>query len=424
MSPTSRIARVLGRRVDYAWIVCGTTLAVIIASVGVRSAPGVLIVPLEKAFGWDNATISGAISLNIALFGLGGPFAAALMRVIGVRATVFGSMAMLVFGAGASGFITHVWQLYLTWGVLVGLGSCLGMMALAVTVANRWFVERRGLVVGILTAGNASGQLIFLPLLAHIATNTGWRFVPWTAAAVMLALLPVAWLLLAESPAMIGTAPYGATAVVPEPPLAANPFRVALAGLGRGARSLDFWLLAGSFSICGFSTYGLVITHLIPFCADHGISAVSAASILAAIGVFDFFGTIGSGWLTDRYDSRVLLFWYYGLRGLSLLWLPFSGFDPVSLGIFAVFFGLDFVATVPPTIALTTQIFGKEEAPVIASWISAGHQLGGAAAALGAGVVRTVTGSYVLAFAGSGALCLIASLLVLRIARRPSVAIA
>ncbi len=414
----------LAGRVDYAWVVAFTALAVIICSVGVRAAPGVLIVPLEKAFGWDTATISGAISLNIALFGLGGPFAAALMRTIGLRATVFGSMLLLVLGAGLSGFISRIWELYLTWGVLVGLGSSLGMMALAVTVANRWFVERRGLVVGMLTAGNASGQLIFLPLLAHIAGADGWRFVPWTAAAVMAALIPIVWLLLAESPAAIGVAPYGAAAPVAEAPLEGNPFRIALAGLARGAGSLDFWLLAGSFSICGFSTYGLVITHLIPFCADHGISAVNAASVLAAIGVFDFMGTLGSGWLTDRYDSRILLFWYYGLRGISLLWLPFSGFDPISLGIFAVFFGLDFVATVPPTVALTTQIFGKRDAPVVASWISAGHQLGGAAAALGAGIVRTETGSYVLAFAGSGVLCFMASLLVLRIGRRNAVAVA
>ncbi|MEO8714486.1 MAG: MFS transporter [Acetobacteraceae bacterium] len=418
MSLTSRIARLLAGRVEYAWVVAGTALAVIICSVGVRAAPGVLIVPMERAFGWDTATISGAISLNIALFGLGGPFAAALMRTIGVRATVLGSMALLVAGAGLSGFITQIWQLYLTWGVLVGLGSSLGMMALAVTVANRWFVERRGLVVGMLTAGNASGQLIFLPLLAHIAGAAGWRFVPWTSAGVMLALIPVVWVLLAESPGAIGVAPLGGAATLPESPIAGNPFRIALAGLARGAGSLDFWLLSGSFAVCGFSTYGLVITHLIPYCADHGISAVSAASVLAAIGVFDFIGTLGSGWLTDRYDSRILLFWYYRLRGISLLWLPFSGFDPISLGVFAVFFGLDFVATVPPTIALTTQIFGKRDAPVVASWISAGHQLGGAAAALGAGVVRSMTGSYVLAFAGSGALCFIASILVLRIARQ------
>jgi predicted MFS family arabinose efflux permease len=420
---SKHLARWLGDRVHYAWVVAGTAFLVIVCTVGVRAAPGILIVPLERAFGWNAAEISGAISLNIALFGLGGPFAAALMRTIGLRTTVLGSMAMLALGAGASGFITQLWQLYLTWGVLVGLGSSLGMMALAATIANRWFVAHRGLVIGMLTAGNASGQLIFMPLLAHISDTLGWQGVPWTAAGAMLALLPLVWLLLAESPATLGIAPLGSTAVMAEPP-AENPFRIALAGLARGARSLDFWLLASSFSICGFSTYGLVITHMIPYCADHGIPAVTAAGLLAAIGVFDFLGTLGSGWLTDRYDSRVLLFWYYGLRGISLLWLPFSGFDFVSLSVFAVVFGLDFVATVPPTVALTTQVFGKQDAPVIVSWIAAAHQLGGALAALGAGEVRSLTGSYVLAFAGSGALCLIASLLVLRIARQPAAAIA
>ncbi len=413
----TRLARLLDGRVHYAWIVAATSFAVILCSVGVRAAPGVLIVPLERAFGWDAATISGAISLNIALFGLGGPLAAALMRTIGLRATVLGSMALLALGAGLSAFITQIWQLYLTWGVLVGLGSSLGMLAMAATVANRWFVTRRGLIVGMLTAGNASGQLIFLPLLAHISDAVGWRGVPMTSACAMLALLPVAWLLLAESPASVGVAPLGARVPPPEPPSSGNPFAIAFAGLRRGLGSLDFWLLAGSFAICGFSTYGLVITHLIPYCADQGIPAVTAAGFLAAIGVFDFFGTLGSGWLTDRYDARVLLFWYYSLRGLSLLWLPFSGFDMVSLSVFAVFFGLDFVSTIPPTVALTTRVFGKQDAPVIVSWIAAAHQLGGALAALGAGEVRSITGSYVLAFAGSGALCFIASLLVLRIGR-------
>lgn len=414
------LAHRLDGRVHYAWVVAGTAFAVILCSVGVRAAPGVLIVPLEHAYGWDPATISGAISLNIALFGLGGPFAAGLIRTLGLRQTVVASMALLVVGAGSSGFITQVWQLYLTWGVLVGLGASVGMLALAAVVANRWFVERRGFVVGMLTAGNASGQLIFLPLLAHISQTAGWRWVPWTAAGVLLALIPFAWFLLAEEPAALGLAPFGSRVVMPpEAPPSGNPFAVALAGLGRGMRSFEFWLLAASFAICGFSTYGLVITHFIPYCVDHGVPAVTAASVLAGIGVFDFLGTTGSGWLTDRFDSRILLFWYYGLRGVSLLWLPFSGFDLISLSVFAVVFGLDFVATVPPTVALTTQVFGKRDAPVVVSWIAAAHQLGGALAAVGAGTVRSMTGSYVIAFAGSGALCFIAALLVLRIARQP-----
>lgn len=411
------LARLLLNRLHYAWIVVAVMFVVILASVGVRAAPGVLIVPLQQAFGWNTAVISGAISLNILLFGLVGPFAAGLIQVIGMRRTIVLSMALLVLGAGLSSLVTQIWQLYLTWGVLVGLGSGAGMVGLATAIANRWFVARRGLVVGLLTASNASGQLVFLPLLASLVGSHGWHSVPLVVALVILALIPVVLLLLPESPAAIGLGPFGTTEVVPLPPRAGNPFAIAMAGLMRGARSADFWLLFGSFAVCGFSTNGLVATHLIPFCIDHGIPEVKAAGLLAAMGVFDLIGTTLSGYLTDRFDSRILLFWYYGLRGLSLAILPFTNFDIVSLSIFAVFYGLDWVATVPPTVTLTNEVFGKKDAPVIVSWIVAGHQIGGALAAFGAGETRFLTGSYLPAFLASGVACLLAALLVLRIAR-------
>ncbi|HEX2943804.1 MAG TPA: MFS transporter [Rhodopila sp.] len=411
------LARLLANRVHYAWIVVAIMFVVILASVGVRAAPGVLIVPLQQAFGWNAAVISGAISLNILLFGLVGPFAAGLIQVIGMRRTIVLSMALLVLGAGLSSLVTQVWQLYLTWGVLVGLGSGAGMVGLATAIANRWFVARRGLVVGLLTASNASGQLVFLPLLASLVGSHGWHSVPLVVALVILALIPVVLMLLPESPAAIGLGPFGTQEVVELPPRAGNPFAIAMAGLLRGARSVDFWLLFISFAICGFSTNGLVATHLIPFCIDHGIPEVQAASLLAAMGVFDLVGTTLSGYLTDRFDSRILLFWYYGLRGLSLAILPFTSFDVVSLSIFAVFYGLDWVATVPPTVTLTNEVFGKKDAPVIVSWIVAGHQIGGALAAFGAGETRFLTGSYLPAFLASGIACLLAALLVLRIAR-------
>lgn len=424
MGPDS-IARLVAGRVHYAWIVVAVMFVVILASVGVRAAPGVLIVPLEDSFGWSSAVISGAISLNILLFGLVGPFAAGLIQVIGLKRTVLASMALLVLGAGLSSFVTQIWQLYLTWGVLVGLGSGAGMVGLATAVANRWFVQRRGLVVGLLTAGNASGQLVFLPLLASLAASHGWHVVPLVVALVILLLMPVVLLLLPESPASIGIGPFGSTEVVALPPRSGNPFVIAIDGLLRGCRSTDFWLLFVSFAVCGFSTNGLVATHLIPYCFDHGIPAVSAAGLLAAMGVFDLIGTTLSGWLTDRYNPRILLFWYYGLRGLSLVVLPLTQFDVVSLSLFAVFYGLDWVATIPPTVTLTNDVFGKEDAPVIVSWIVAGHQLGGALAALGAGETRYLTGSYVPAFLASGVACLMAALLVLRIARgRPAPAAA
>jgi MFS family permease len=419
-----RLAGVLAGRIHYAWVVVGVMFTVILATVGVRAAPGVLIVPLEHAFGWSAGTISGAISLNILLGGLVGPFGAALIQRIGLRGTVLSSLTLLVIGAMGAAFATRPWELYATWGVLVGIGSGAGMIGMATAVANRWFVARRGLVVGLLTASNASGQLVFLPMLASFAEHLGWQSVPWVVALVILALIPIVALVLAESPGAVGLGPYGTVAEPPVVRNTENPVTVALSGLGRGVRSLDFWLLFSSFAVCGFSTNGLVATHLIAYCADHGIAAVSGASLLAAMGVFDLIGTTFSGWLTDRYNARVLLFWYYGLRGLSLMILPFTNFDMISLSLFAVFYGLDWVATVPPTVALTNQVFGKKDAPVIVSWIVCGHQMGGALAALGAGVMRNATGSYMAAFIASGAACLIASLLVLRIARRPALAMA
>ncbi len=424
MGPNS-VARMVAGHIHYAWIVVAVMFIVILASVGVRAAPGVLIVPLEQTFGWSAAVISGAISLNILLFGLVGPFAAGLIQVIGLKRTVLISMALLVVGASLSSFITQIWQLYLTWGVLVGLGSGAGMVGLATAIANRWFVQRRGLVVGLLTAGNASGQLVFLPLLASLAINHGWHSVPMAVALVILLLMPVVLLMLPESPASIGIGPFGSKEIAALPPHSGNPFMIAIEGLLRGCRSTDFWLLFISFSVCGFSTNGLVATHLIPYCIDHGIPEVSAAGLLAAMGVFDLIGTTFSGWLTDRYNPRILLFWYYGLRGLSLVVLPFTQFDVVSLGIFAAFYGLDWVATIPPTVTLTNSVFGRKDAPVIVSWIVAGHQLGGALAALGAGETRYLTGSYVPAFLASGVACLMAALLVLRIARgRTALAVA
>lgn len=420
MGPKS-MARLFAGRVHYAWVVVAVMFVVILTSVGVRATPGVLIVPLQEAFGWSPAVISGAVSLNILLFGLVGPFAAGLIQTIGLKRTVLISMALLVIGSGLSSFVTEIWQLYLTWGVLVGLGSGAGMVGLATAVANRWFVERRGLVVGLLTASNASGQLIFLPLLAGLVVSHGWHSVPLVVALVILALIPVVLLMLPESPAAIGLGAFGTQEVVALPPRAGNPFVIAIAGLMRGVRSLDFWLLFVSFAVCGFSTNGLVGTHLIPFCMDHGIPEVSAASLLAAMGVFDLIGTTLSGYLTDRFNPRILLFWYYALRGLSLMALPFTQFDVVSLAIFSVFYGLDWVATVPPTVTLTNEVFGKKDAPVMVSWIVAGHQIGGALAALGAGETRYLTGSYVPAFLASGVACLMAALLVLRIARgRPA----
>ena len=416
MTPTA-LARVCRGRVHYAWIVLALVFAATLAGVGVRAAPGVMIVPLERAFGWDVATISAAVSLNIILLGATGPFLTGMIEVIGLKRTMLACMVMLAVGPGLSNFMTTPWQLFLTWGLLVGIGSGAGAMGMAAAVANRWFARRNGLAMGLLTAANAAGQLIFLPLLAMLAQRYGWRGVSVAVTLAVLGMLPVVALLLPEWPVDVAVGPYGEAASRRQPASRDNPFALAMAVLFRASRSIDFWLLALSFAVCGLSTNGLINTHLIAYCADRGIPEVGGAGILAALGVFSLIGATGSGWLCDRVNPRVLLFWYYGLRGLSLVILPFTRFDVISLSIFSVFYGLDWVATGPATFALTNQLFGRRDTPVIISWIFAAHQIGGAFAAFGAGTVRSLTGDYLLAFMTSGLACLLASLLVLRVNR-------
>jgi predicted MFS family arabinose efflux permease len=401
------------RRLYYGWVVVGVTFLVMMAGAGIRSTPGVLIVPLRQEFGWSTAEISRAVALNIMLFGLMGPFAVAVMERFGLRRTVCAALSLLCFGVGLTVFMRTPWQLLLLWGGVVGSGSGMIATVLGATVANRWFLRHRGLVLGMLTASSATGQLVFLPVLASLAVHLGWRAVSVTVAGVALVLIPVAAALLRDRPADLGLPPYGGDTIEPARPSAVNPARRALAALTDGLRRRDFWLLAGSFFICGASTSGLIGTHLIPACIDHGIPEVQAASLLAVMGVFDFLGTTASGWLTDRFDSRRLLFWYYGLRGLSLIFLPFAfNYTFYGLSLFAVFYGLDWIATVPPTVRLAEQSFGRANAVVTFGWISAAHQLGGAFAAWAGGVVRTDTGNYLTAFIGAGFLCLFAAALV------------
>jgi MFS family permease len=423
--PTARIAKILSGRVHYAWIVLGVMFFGMLAGVGVRAAPGVLIVPLQKAFGWDVATISGAVSLNIILMGATGPFMTGLMQAIGLKRTILICLAILATGTGLSTFMTSPWQLFLTWGLMVGIGSGAGAVGMAGAISNRWFAERTGFAMGLLTSANAAGQLIFLPLLAWAAERYGWQGVAIGVTVAIAAVLPVLMILLPESPAAIGIPAYGArTVAMEEGAPGSNPFAVAFNALFRAGRSLDFWLLCVTFGVCGFSTNGLINTHMIAYCVDNGIPAQSGASILAVIGVFSLMGSMASGWLCDRFSPRVLLFWYYSLRGLSLVLVPFTNFDALSLSVFAVFYGLDWVATGPATFALTNEVFGRRDAPVIVSWIFAAHQVGGSLAAFGGGAVRDLSGSYLLAFIASGVACLMASMLVLRITPRRALVLA
>lgn len=424
MTSPSRIgslpARLEARGIHYGWVVAAVSFLTLITAAGFRSTVGVLIVPLQDEFGWSRATISAAVAINLVLYGLGGPFAAGLYDRFGIRRVIVIALATIAVSSTLTTQMESPWQLDLLWGVANGLATGAIGVTLAAVIAARWFVARRGLVTGLLTASNATGQLVFLPLLGWIIVSQGWRTAALTVSVVALAfVLPLVALFLRDSPSELGLRAYGATQDDPAV-VAANPFRAAFGGLAVAARTRTFWLLSGSFFICGATTNGLIGTHLIPASIDHGMSGVTAASLLATIGVFDLVGTLGSGWLTDRYDARWLLLWYYGLRGLSLLALPFViGSSNLGLIAFVVFYGLDWVATVPPTVALTAETFGRERIGVVFGWIFGAHQLGAATAAWAAGAARTWLGDYQTAFVAAGLLSLVASGLVIRIARDP-----
>ena len=414
------------RPVHYAWVIAGVTFVILLVTSGVRATPGVLMVPLESEFGWTRTVVSLAVAINIALFGLLGPFAASVMDRWGLRRVVLAALALLAVSVTLTTRMREQWELTLLWGVLVGTGTGFTSLVLAAIIANRWFDERRGLVLGILSAANATGQLVFLPLLASLASQHGWRTAAYAVAGAAAIVFIVVLVFMRDRPEDIGLLPYGRP---PDAgPLGRSRAPAPLEALRRATRSRAFWVLAGTFFVCGASTNGLIGTHLIAACHDYGIPEIRSAQLLAMMGLFDIIGTTASGWLTDRYSSRHLLFGYYSLRGVSLLFLPLTLQDGAgSLAWFAVFYGLDWIATVPPTVRLTAQRFGAERANLVFGWIFAGHQLGAGIAAFGAGLSRTVYATYVPAFFVAGALCIVAALITLVIARpapKPATAVA
>lgn len=415
MRISDRLAAGLAARgIHYGWVVVATSFLTSLTVAGALGAPGVLILPLQEEFGWTASEISAALAVRLVLFGLMGPFAAALINRFGVRRMALTSLTVINVGMVLSLAMSQLWQLMLLWGVVIGIGTGMTALVMGATIATRWFTHRRGLVIGLLTASTATGQLVFIPLMAWLAQEVGWR----TALGMICVLITVAatgmLLLMRDRPGDIGLRAYGEEPGAPEPAPPQPAGSVAFAAidtLREAAKTRVFWILFVTFFVCGASTNGLIQVHMIPLCVDFGIPAVQAAGMLAVIGIFDFIGTILSGWLSDRYDNRWLLFWYYGLRGLSLLYLPYSDFTFYGLSLFAVFYGLDWVATVPPTVKLTAERFGREKAGMVFGWVFAGHQLGAACAAFGGGWSRTALDSYLPAFYVAGLLCLGAALL-------------
>ncbi|MFC7850530.1 MFS transporter [Arthrobacter sp. NPDC057388] len=413
------------RRLHPAWTVAAVAFLALVGAAGFRAAPGVLMVPLQQEFGWSTTVLSAAVSINLVLFGLTAPFAAALMERFGIRAVTAVALALIGAGSALTVLVNQSWQILLTWGLLIGLGT--GSMALvfAATIANTWFTKSRGLVIGILTAGSAAGQLVFLPFIAMLAQDPGWRQASLLIAAGALAVVPLVLKFLKNSPSDVGVLPYGAgepsaAGAAPETAAgavsAAEPRRNAavraLQVLRSASRNRTFWALAAGFAICGATTNGLIGTHFIPSAHDHGMPETTAAGLLAVVGIFDIVGTIASGWLTDRFNPRILLAVYYQFRGIGLLVLPLllgSSVQP-SMIVFVVIYGLDWVATVPPTAAICRQVFGADGS-VVFGWVFAAHQLGAAAAALAAGAIRDATGHYTYAWLGAAAMCTIAAVI-------------
>jgi sugar phosphate permease len=416
-----RLAQRLSRAgVHYGWAIVAVVFCVALTTAGCMGISGALIVPLTKEFGWSTEQISGALALRIVLFGLMAPFTAALIDKYGFRRVVLVALALIEIGLVGALVMTRLWHLMLFWGVIVGFGTGLTAMVLGAIVATRWFSARRGLAVGILSASSASGQLVLLPLAAWLAERYGWRL---ALAPPILALLLVAVLValfVVDRPEDVGLKPFGDRGDAPAHVAPAAAFSRAFEILFESTRSGAFWVLAGTFFVCGLSTNGLVQTHFISLCGDYGLPPVAAASTLAAMGAFDFIGTIASGWLSDRFDNRALLSMYYGLRGLSLLYLPNSAFSVYGLSLFAVFYGLDWIATVPPTVRLAAAHFGRERAGVVYGWVFASHMIGAAVAAWAGGFSRSTFETYLPAFYGAGVACLIAAAAVWLIARTRS----
>jgi len=409
------------RRLHPAWIVAAVAFLALVGAAGFRAAPGVLMVPLQQEFGWSTTVLSAAVSINLVLFGLTAPFAAALMERFGIRSVTATALVLIGAGSALTVLVNQSWQILLTWGLLIGLGT--GSMALvfAATITNTWFVKSRGLVIGILTAGSAAGQLVFLPFIAMLAQDPGWRQASLLIAAGALAVVPLVLKFLRNSPADVGVLPYGETApaagtAIQPPPVDArarsNAAMRALQVLRRASRVRTFWALVAGFAICGATTNGLIGTHFIPSAHDHGMTETTAAGLLAVVGIFDIVGTIASGWLTDRFNPRILLAVYYQFRGIGLLVLPLllSAEVQPSMIVFVVIYGLDWVATVPPTAAICRDTFGADGS-VVFGWVFAAHQLGAAAAALAAGAIRDSTGQYTYAWFGAAAMCTIAAVI-------------
>ena len=406
------------RRIHYAWVVLGALVVVMIAASGLRAVFGVFIKPMEAEFGWSRTALSVAAALSLLVLGAVAPFTGRLADVWGGRAVVLASLALLGMGTIASAFVTQLWHVYVASGLLTALGAGGAGLTTAVPIAVRWFERQRGLVIGVAGAAMSAGQLVLVPLAMWLTLRLGWRqSYLWLGAGLFLVIFPLAVALVRSDPRDRGLAPYGATSVGPVSPVASErpPARVSVT---EASQWPAFWLLAGSYFVCGYTSGGLIGTHLIPHTMEHGFSEMAGAEALGLTGAMSIVGTIGSGWICDRFGRKTPLAVYYCVRGLSLLFLTVV-WDRPSLFLFAIVFGLNYFSTVPPTTTLTANIFGRDSVGELSGWIFLSHQVGSALAALTAGWLFDQTGSYFWAFVSAAVLAFLAAGLTLFINEAP-----
>jgi MFS family permease len=400
----------------YAWVVLGAVMLVMVSASGLRSVFGVFIKPLEAEFGWDRASLSGAAALSLFLLGAMGPFAGRLSDRWGPRRVLALALLVLGIGTAASSLVGQLWHVYVASGILMATGAGGAGLATASTVAARWFETRRGLVIGLLGGGMSAGQLIVIPLAMGLTLSLGWRQSYLALGLGLLALiLPLSIWLVRDDPREKGLQPYGAAPASPGSPSLPPEARVSLA---RAARVPAFWLLAATFFVCGYTSNGLVLTHLIPHSLEHGFSEMAAAQALGVMGAMNVVGTVASGWICDRFGRKGPLAFYYFVRGLSLLFLLYVWNLP-SLQLFAALFGLNYISTVPPTTTLTANIFGRYSVGELSGWIFFSHQVGAALGATVGGWVFDWTGSYAGAFVSAALLAFLAAGLSLLIREEP-----
>ena len=411
-------------RIHRAWWIAAITFATLIAAAAFRSTTGVMLEPLEEEFGWTRSITAGAVSLNLLFYGLTAPFAATLIERFSMRRVVAMALSLVAIGSSLTIWIGQAWHLYILWGVFIGFGTGCLALVFGNAVANRWFVQRRGLVTGIFSAAYATGSLIFLPLFGHLIETAGWRSTSLIVGGLAALIVPLVLFFFRDRPSDAGLLPYGAI-VEPEmgPAAPASAFG-AIQILIDSMRNKAFWILAGTFFVCGWSTNGLIGTHFIPAAHDHGMPTTTATTLLAIVGIFDLIGTIASGWLTDRVNSMYLLVAYYGFRGLALLTVPTVLGPEVEppLIFFIVFYGLDWIATVPPTIQLCREYFGLARSGVVYGWVFAAHMIGAGIAAVFAGWIRDTQGAYTIAWYTAAGLCLLAAASMFLIKKVPTLA--